>query len=93
MFAQLMHVRNLHSNTRFSLAISPLRNKPLIGAIMASIGLALMVLLIPPVSNAFRLTVMDTRHWILVVLMSFIPIIIVDLFKLLKINGTRDEKN
>jgi hypothetical protein len=36
---------------------------------------------------------MDTRHWILVVLMSFIPIIIVDLFKLLKINGTRDEKN
>jgi len=93
MFAQLMHVRNLHSNTRFSLAISPLRNKPLIGAIMASIGLALMVLLIPPVSNAFRLTVMDTRHWILVVLMSFIPIIIVDLFKLLKINCTRDEKN
>lgn len=93
MFAQLIHVRNLHSNTRSSLAISPLRNKPLIGAIMASTGLALIVLLVPPVRDAFRLTVMDTRHWILVVLMSFIPIIIVDLFKLLKINGTRDEKN
>jgi Ca2+-transporting ATPase len=93
MFAQLIHVRNLHSNTKSSLAINPLRNKPLIGAIMVSTGLALIVLLIPPVRDAFRLTVMDTRHWILVVLMSFIPIIIVDLFKLLKINGTRDEKN
>lgn len=93
MFAQLIHVRNLHSNTKSSLAINPLRNKPLIGAIIASTGLALMVLLIPPVRDAFRLTVMDTRHWILVILMSFIPIIIVDLFKLLRINGTRDEMN
>ncbi len=93
MFAQLIHVRNLHSNTRSSLAISPLKNKPLIGAIMVSTGLALLVLLVPPVRDAFRLTVMDTRHWILVVLMSFIPIIIVDLFKLLRINGARDEKN
>jgi Ca2+-transporting ATPase len=91
MFAQLIHVRNLHSNTRSSLAISPLRNKPLIGAILGSTGLALIVLLIPPVRDAFRLTEMDGRHWIIVVLMSFIPILIVDLFKLLKINGTWNE--
>jgi Ca2+-transporting ATPase len=93
MFAQLIHVRNLHSNTRSSLAISPLRNKPLIGAIMFSTGLALIVLLVPPIRDAFRLTIMDSRHWIIVVLMSFIPIIVVDLFKLFRINGTRDEKN
>ncbi len=55
MFAQLVHVRNLHSNTRSSLAISPLKNKPLIGAIAASAGLALLVLLVEPVREAFSL--------------------------------------
>ncbi|MBN2762044.1 MAG: cation-translocating P-type ATPase [Bacteroidales bacterium] len=93
MFAQLVHVRNLHSNTRSSLAISPLKNKPLIGAIAASTGLALIVLLIPPVREAFSLTIMDGKHWITVILMSLIPIFVVDIFKLLKINGTRHENN
>lgn len=60
---------------------------------MFSTGLALIVLLVPPIRDAFRLTIMDSRHWIIVVLMSFIPIIVVDLFKLFRINGTRDEKN
>lgn len=93
MFAQLVHVRNLHSNTRSSLAISPLKNKPLIGAIAVSAGLALLVLLIPPVRDAFKLVPLDRNHWIAVILMSLIPIVVVDLFKLLKINTTRDEKN
>lgn len=87
-FAQLIHVRNLHSNTRSSLAISPFKNKPLIGAIMTSAGLALLVLLITPVREAFSLTSMDGIHWITVGLMSFIPILVVDVFKLFKINGT-----
>jgi Ca2+-transporting ATPase len=91
MFAQLVHVRNLHSNTRSSLAISPFRNKPLIGAILASAGLAVIVLLIPPVRDAFSLTAMDGRHWIAVVLMSLIPLLVVDLFKLFKINGTKND--
>jgi len=91
MFAQLVHVRNLHSNTRSSLAISPFRNKPLIGAILASTGLALIVLLIPPIRNAFSLTPMDGRHWLAVALMSLLPLLVVDLFKLFKINGTKND--
>jgi Ca2+-transporting ATPase len=91
MFAQLVHVRNLHSNTRSSLAISPLKNKPLIGAIAVSSGLALLVLLVPPIREAFKLVPLDRNHWIAVILMSLIPIVVVDLFKLLKINTTRDE--
>ncbi|MBN1633039.1 MAG: calcium-translocating P-type ATPase, SERCA-type [Ignavibacteria bacterium] len=90
-FAQLIHVRNLHSNTRSSLAISPLRNKPLVGAIFISAALMLLVLFIPPIREAFSLTTMDSRHWLTVILMSFIPIVVVDLFKLLKINTTKDE--
>lgn len=92
-FAQLVHVRNLHSNTRSSLAISPFRNKPLIGAILASAGLALIVLLIPPVREAFSLTALDGKHWIIVALMSIVPIVVVDIFKLFRINTTKDERN
>ncbi len=91
MFAQLVHVRNLHSNTRSSLAISPLENKPLIGAILASTALALLVLLVPVIRDAFSLVAMDGRQWLYVVLVSLAPVVIVDLFKLLKINGTRYE--
>ena len=91
-FAQLIHVRNLHSNTRSSLAISPLRNKPLIAAIAASAALALIVLLIPPVREVFSLTALDGKHWLTVVLMSLAPILVVDLFKLFKINGVDEEK-
>lgn len=92
MFAQLVHVRNLHSNTRSSLAISPFKNLPLIGAILASSGLALIVLLVPPVRSAFSLTPLDGRHWLIVGLMSLIPILVVDIFKFFRINTTSDEK-
>ncbi len=92
MFAQLAHVRNLHSNTRSSLAISPFKNIPLILAIAVSAGLALIVLLIPPIRDAFSLTELDGKHWLAVALMSLIPILVVDIFKLFRINTTRDER-
>lgn len=86
-FAQLVHVRNLHSNIKSSLAISPLKNKPLILAIFVSAALALIVLLVPPIREAFSLTAMDGSHWLTVALMSLIPVLVVDIFKFLKING------
>lgn len=93
MFAQLVHVRNLHSNTRSSLAISPFNNIFLIGAIFVSAALALAVLLIPPIRDAFSLTALDGKHWLAVILMSLIPLVVVDIFKLFRINTTRDERN
>lgn len=86
-FAQLMHVRNLHSNTRSSLRISPLKNKPLIGAVFISAVLALIVLLVPVLRETFSFVPMQSHQWVTVVLMSLIPIVVVDVFKLLKING------
>jgi P-type Ca2+ transporter type 2C len=91
-FVQLVHIRNLHSNTLSSLAISPFRNKPLIAAILVSAALALVVLLIPPFREAFSLAAMDREHWLIVLLMSLIPLVVVDLFKLLKINGVKGDE-
>ena len=90
-FVQLVHVRNLHSNTKLSFRINPMRNKPLIAAIAVSAGLILAVLLVPPIRTVFSITAMDTKHWWIVAGMSLIPIFWVDLFKLLKINGTKEE--
>ena len=93
MFAQLVHVRNLHSNEKSSFLFNPLRNKPLIGAIFASALIGLMVLLVPPVREAFSLAIMDREHWIIVIVMALAPIPVVELFKLLKINGVKVDQD
>ncbi len=93
MFAQLVHVRNLHSNEKSSLLYNPLRNKALIGAIFASAMIGLIVLLVPPVREAFSLAVMDSEHWIIVILMALAPIPVVELFKLFKINGVKSDND
>ena len=90
-FAELIHVRNLHSNKKSSFRTNPMRNKPLIGAIIASAGFMLLILLVPPMREAFRLSTMDSEHWWLVIGMSVIPLFVVELFKLFKINSTKDE--
>lgn len=87
-FAQLVHARNLQSNTRSSFSINPLRNKPLVGAMLVSAGLMFPVLLVPGIRDAFNLVTMNAGQWWLVIGMSLIPILVVDIFKLLKINGT-----
>lgn len=91
MFAELVHVRNLHSNSRSSFTTNPLSNKPLIAAIAVSAAMALIVLLVPPIREAFRLEAMDREHWLAVVLLSLAPIAIVELFKLFKINGVKSD--
>ena len=91
MFVQLVHVRNLHSNSRSSFVTNPFSNKPLIYAIAVSAGMALVVLLVPAISNAFNLVELDTRHWIIVTVMSLMPIVVVEMFKLLRINGVKSD--
>ncbi len=93
MFAQLAHVRNLHSNEKSSFSANPLHNKPLIGAILVSAAIGLAVLLVPPAREAFNLAVMDRGHWIMIIAMSLAPVAVVELFKLLRINGVKSDEN
>lgn len=90
-FSQLVHVRNLHSNKISCFKISPFRNKALIGAILASAALMAFILLIPPVMNIFGTVAMNGEHWMYVLLLSLIPIIVVEGMKLLKLNSSPDE--
>ncbi|MDN4754619.1 calcium-translocating P-type ATPase, PMCA-type [Porphyromonadaceae bacterium W3.11] len=89
--AQLLHIRNLHSNVRPSWHFSPLRNKKLIGAMLISLMLILVVYFIPFLRDIFHLVELDTTHWVIVMVMMFIPILLVNIFKLLKINTIKGE--
>lgn len=90
-FSQFFHIRNLHSNRRSSFRTSLLSNQPLLGAIFLSALLLLSVLLIPSVRTLFGVVEMDRLHWIYTGLLSLVPIAVVELMKLMKLNHTKDE--
>jgi P-type Ca2+ transporter type 2C len=90
-FAQLVHVRNVHSVHRSSWRTHPLKNIPLMVAVFVSSGLALLVLLIAPVRETFHFSPLERNNWLIIGLLSLIPLLVVEIFKLLKINGTKDE--
>ncbi len=85
-FAQLVHVNNLHSSKRFSFSFNLLKNKWLLLSILASTLLALVVLLIPQLRDAFGFVAMDAKHWLIIIGLSLVPIPVVDLFKWIRIN-------
>ena len=89
--AQLLHVRNLHSNTKSFFKISIHYNYYLLGAILLSLALMCMVLFIPPIRDIFKLATLDLWHWLIVVGLSLVPLVVVEIMKLLKINASKDE--
>ncbi|MEA4917715.1 calcium-translocating P-type ATPase, PMCA-type [Proteiniphilum sp.] len=90
-FSQLLHVRNLHSNIDSSFRTSLFSNMALLGAIFASALLLVVVLLIPGLMDIFGVTAMDSTHWMYVGILSLVPIVVVELVKLMKLNHSKDD--
>lgn len=89
--AQLVHVRNLHSNTKSAFRLKINHNTKLLGAIFVSLLLMLLVLLIPAMRNVFEFSQLGKQQWITVILLALIPTIIVEIMKMLKFNSSKDE--
>ena len=85
--AKLVHAGNLHSNTESRFKFNILNNKPLIFALLMSLVLTLAVLLIAPLMSAFEFVSMSPNQWGIIVLLAFVPLVVVELFKALKWNG------
>ena len=85
--AQLVHVNNLHSNTRSAFTFNPFRNLYLVVTLLLSALLGLAALLIEPLRNLFHFSVMTSGQWLIVVALSFVPLLVVEVFKVLGING------
>lgn len=91
-FAQLVHVNNVHSNKKSLFRFNPLKNKSLIFAILGSALLMLVVVFVPTFSKAFKLVSLDPIHWIIVLSLALAPVLIVEIFKLLGINTLKSER-
>ena len=85
--AKLVHAGNLHSNTESRFKFNPLANKPLIFAIGASLIFSLSVLLVPSLANAFSFSRLGCEQWLTIAGLALVPLVIVEIFKLLKWNG------
>ena len=89
--SELVHVFNLRSNKESIFKVGLLTNKILLGAIAISASLMLIVLNIPALHGIFEISKLTLGEVGIVTLLSFAPIIVVEIFKLLKINTSKEE--
>ena len=89
--SELVHVFNIRNNKKSLFKTKIFNNSKLIWAIVASAALMLVILLVPALRTIFSIPLLPTQNIIELVCLIFAPIVVVELFKLLKINTTKDE--
>ncbi len=91
-FAELVHVFNVKSNKDSIFKVGILNNTKLLLAIGASALMMLAILLIPALRDIFNIVALPTENILEVILLALSPLVIVEIFKLLKINTAKDEE-
>ena len=91
-FSELVHVFNVRNNKESLFKTKVFNNSKLIWAILASAALMLVILLVPALRNVFSIPVLPTQNVLELVGLIIAPLIIVELFKLFKINTTKEER-
>ena len=91
-FSELVHVFNVRNNNKSIFKTGILSNKKLIFAILASFVLVLSILLIPALRDIFSIAVLPSENIFEVIVLSILPLVIVEMLKLLKINTLKNEK-
>ena len=89
--SELVHVFNIRNNKKSIFKTGIFNNSKLILAILASSALMFVILLVPQLREIFSIPVLPIGNILEVVGLVFAPIVIVELFKLLKINTIKDE--
>lgn len=89
--SELVHVVNVRDNKKSIFKTKVFNNKKLVWAIIASAALMFVILLIEPLRNIFSIPILPTQNILELVCLIFAPIVIVEIFKLLKINTIKDE--
>ncbi|MBO5398127.1 MAG: calcium-translocating P-type ATPase, PMCA-type [Clostridia bacterium] len=86
-FSELVHVFNIRNNLKSVFTTNPFNNDKLLLAIFASAVLMFAVLLIPVLRDIFGIVLLPAEKLIETICLVFTPVVIVEIFKLLKING------
>lgn len=89
--AELVHVFNVRNNKKSIFKTGIFNNIKLIGAVLVSALLMIVILVIPALRNIFSIPILPTENIIELVLLIFAPFVIVEIFKLLRINTSKEE--
>ena len=90
-FSELVHVFNIRNNKLSVFKTKVFNNSKLVLAILASALLMIGILLIPSLREVFSIPVLPKNNIIEILGLVFAPLVIVEIMKFLKINGTKDE--
>lgn len=90
-FAELVHVFSVRNNKKSVFKTGIFNNMKLIGAVILSAVLMFAILLIPGLREVFSIPVLPTQNILELLGLIFAPLVIVEVFKFLKINTTREE--
>lgn len=89
--SELVHVFNIRNNKKSIFKTGITSNKKLLLAIGVSLLLMLIILFIPALRHIFSIPILPIGNVIEVIALVFAPLVIVEIFKLLKINTAKDE--
>lgn len=84
--SELVHVFNIRDNKKSIFRTRIFNNKVLLAAIIASAALMFAILLIPALRGIFSIPVLPMNNILETLVLVLMPIVIVEIFKLLKIN-------
>ena len=90
--SELVHVFNIRDNKRSILKTGIFNNSKLILATVVSASLMFVILFTQGLRDIFGLVMLPAMHVFETVMLVLAPVIIVEIFKLLKINTTKDEE-
>ena len=85
--SELVHVFNIRDNKKSIFRTNIFNNGILLAAIAVSAALMLVILFVPTLREIFSIPVLPVNNILETVLLVFSPIVIVEIFKLFKING------
>lgn len=89
--SELVHVFNVRNNGVSLFKTKVFNNKTLLLAILASAALMFVILLVPALQNIFAIVPLPVENIIETVLLVVAPLVIVEIFKLFKINTIKGE--
>lgn len=89
--SQLVHVFNIRSKNNSIFKTGIFNNKLLVYAVLCSFVLMLAVLFVPFLQDIFNVVTLSGRDIMIVVILSIVPVVIVELLKLFKLNSFKDE--
>ena len=89
--SQMLHAFNQRSNTDSIFTKGNGHNVYLIGALLISLMIVIIILFVPFIRDIFSLTILTSRQWLFVLLLSVLPVIFVEITKFFKrLTGIED---